>query len=308
MERYHRFTFDVLGRALTRIDDADAPNPQDRTTIWTYDTAATGIGKLADESLPGYTATYTYDSFGRPISTDTVVDFTTFTSSTTYDGFGRVEDTTYPSGVTVRNVYNLDGHLEAVTDTGGTVEYWKALEQDARGNIQKFRLGNGIESTRLHDALTGRLESVLSTDAGTTFQDFTYDFDDFGNLTAREDLRQGFIETFAYDALNRVATVNTLGGSGTLETVTLAYDAVGNIAAKSDVGSYTYAETHPGTCGSGHAGPHAVTSVAGPHRHRRPHRRLRRAGPQWAVVPPAGVIRSSSAPSPVIRARILCFF
>ena len=171
-----RFTFDVLGRALTRIDDADAPNPQDRTTIWTYDTAATGIGKLADESLPGYTATYTYDSFGRPISTDTVVDFTTFTSSTTYDGFGRVEDTTYPSGVTVRNVYNLDGHLEAVTDTGGTVEYWKALEQDARGNIQKFRLGNGIESTRLHDALTGRLESVLSTDAGTTFQDFTYDF------------------------------------------------------------------------------------------------------------------------------------
>ena len=257
-----RFTFDVLGRALTRIDDADAPNPQDRTTIWTYDTGVKGIGKLADESLPGYTATYTYDSFGRPSSTDALVDFATFTSSTTYDSFGRVEDTTYPSGVTVRNAYNTDGHLEAVTNTAGTVEYWKALEQDARGNIQKFRLGNGIESTRLHDALTGRLDSVLSTDAGTTFQDFTYDFDDFGNLTAREDLRQGYIETLAYDGLNRVNLVNTLGGGG-LNTVTLTYDAVGNIASKSDVGAYTYAETHPGTCGSGHAGPHAVTSVAG---------------------------------------------
>jgi len=37
-------------------------------------------------------------------------------------------------------------------------------------------------------------------------------------------------------------------------TVTLAYDAIGNIATKSDVGSYNYGSS---------AGPHAVTSAGG---------------------------------------------
>ncbi len=256
-----RFTYDVLGRALTRIDDADAPNPIDRTTSWTYDVGNKAVGKLVEETLPGHTATYSYDNLGRPASTEREIDLVTYTSSTSYDTFGRVDETTYPSGVKVRNVYNLDGHLEAVTDSSGAVEYWRALEQDARGNIERFRLGNGVESTRQHDPLTGRLESVLSVDGGTTYQDFVYDFDDFGNLTAREDLRQGYIETFAYDDLNRLTSVSTLGGGGQ-QNVTLTYDDLGNIASKSDIGAYTYEQAHPG-CSSGHAGPHAVTTVSG---------------------------------------------
>ena len=52
--------------------------------------------------------------------------------------------------------------------------------------------------------------------------------------------------------------------SGGTATVTLTYDLMGNIASKSDAGSYTYGETHSGTCTSGHAGPHAVTTVSLP--------------------------------------------
>ncbi|MCP4303322.1 MAG: hypothetical protein GY788_00270, partial [bacterium] len=52
------------------------------------------------------------------------------------------------------------------------------------------------------------------------------------------------------------------GGAPILTTVTVAYDALGNITNKSDVGAYTYGQAHAG-CASGHAGPHAVTTVAG---------------------------------------------
>ncbi len=52
------------------------------------------------------------------------------------------------------------------------------------------------------------------------------------------------------------------GGAPILTTVTVGYDALGNITNKSDVGAYTYGQAHAG-CASGHAGPHAVTTVAG---------------------------------------------
>jgi YD repeat-containing protein len=57
-------------------------------------------------------------------------------------------------------------------------------------------------------------------------------------------------ETFGYDALNRL----TQSQVGSLTAQTYAYDAIGNLLQKPDVGTYTYGGT---------AGPHAVTKTAG---------------------------------------------
>ncbi|MCP4305721.1 MAG: RHS repeat protein, partial [bacterium] len=261
------FTYDELGRVLTRIDDSTAPNPSERTATWTYDTAIKGVGKLHQVAMPNYDAVNGYDAFGRPEATTETIDGTAYTVSTTFDAFSRVADIVYPSGLTARNLYNAQGHLESVTNAATGDEYWTALAQDERGNISHFRLGNGVESLRTFDRFTGFLDAVYSTDATQTtiLQDLDYNFDAFGNLARREDVEQGLVEDFVYDTLNRVVQTDTTvpdpgGGAPILTTVTVGYDALGNITNKSDVGAYTYGQAHAG-CASGHAGPHAVTTV-----------------------------------------------
>jgi RHS repeat-associated protein len=82
----------------------------------------------------------------------------------------------------------------------------------------------------------------------------TYAWDTLGNLTGRTDTVQGISETFAYDNLNRVVLASVTGGGSKV----FAYDAIGNIASKSDVGSYTYNASGPSS-----VRPHAVASISG---------------------------------------------
>ena len=84
-----------------------------------------------------------------------------------------------------------------------------SITHDARGNVTQFDLGNGVETTRAYDALTGRLSGILSTKGVTTIQNLDYTLDVIGNLTRREDLRVNQNETFNYDTLNRVIQVDT---------------------------------------------------------------------------------------------------
>ena len=83
-------------------------------------------------------------------------------------------------------------------------------------------------------------------------QDVSYQWDAVGNLLSRGDATQSLSESFGYDSLNRVTSAIVAGGPAK----TFAYDSIGNITAKSDVGTYTY--PLPGA-----ARPHAVTQVTG---------------------------------------------
>ena len=220
-----------------------------------------GIGDIHTVTSSGYAVTNSYDSFSRPAGTTETIDGTNYAMSVTYDSLGRSEDTVYPSGLTARNVYNANGHLEVVKNAVTNLEYWKALTVDARGNITQARLGNGVESTKVYNAQTGYLESIYSNKGASVVQNLTYNFNVLGNLINRTDVTNSLTDVFTYDTLNRVTNTATTV-SGITTNVTVAYDATGNITSKSDVGTYSYGQAH-GSCTSGHAGPHAVTTVAG---------------------------------------------
>ena len=185
----------------------------------------------------------------------------TLPSTTTFDAQSRPLTVTYPSGLTIRNSYNTTGELTKVTDNSSNVDYWTRLDVDARGNVTRERLGNGVETTRTYTPENGRLSGIFSAKDATSIQHLTYQFDAVGNITNRFDQRLNQTETFVYDNLNRVVTVNTTVAS-TTTTTTMTYDATGNILSKSDVGTYTYGQAHS-ACTSGFAGPHALTTVAG---------------------------------------------
>jgi hypothetical protein len=117
--------------------------------------------------------------------------------------------------------------------------------------------GNNVVTANSFDANTGRLLNICATtSAGTcngNVANLSYDWDTIGNLTDRADTYEGYTEEFCYDTLNRLvnyAIASTCTSSG---DKTVAYDSLGDISSKSDVGTYSYPAS-----GSGSVRPHAV--------------------------------------------------
>ena len=242
--------YDKLGRMTSRTDDAGTGNAQ--TSTWAYDTATKGIGKIVTVTgLNGYLKTHSYDNLGRSSSTTTTIAGQAYTQSITYDAYGRTQTTAAPTGFGVKNIYNAQGYLAEVRNSSTNTLYWQADGLDAHGNAFATTLGNGLETTHAYDNAQGYLKAIMTGGNGQV-QLLSYQFDNLGNLTQRQDLNQGLTEDFLYDGLNRLTQSDVTGGASQIAK-TLDYDALGNITYKSDVGSYLY--------GEGGAGPHAVTTA-----------------------------------------------
>jgi RHS repeat-associated protein len=273
-------TYDILGRMKTRTDDATAPNPGNRRSTWTYDLeqdSSNAKGRLTQISGPGgYFKYIFYDNLQREKRVDETIEGTVYRTLTDYDTGSRVATVSYPSlyGQTsykITNKYNGYGHLISVNDPGDAY-LWRALADDARGNVTEFQLGAQVHSLRAYDNQRGWLKSIFSEKLSThsVLQDLTYSFNTLGNLTRRADREftaNSLIEDILYDAdLNRLkkSTVTQSGTGGWQKTVTVGYDTLGlgNIVSKSDVGTYTYGQAASG-CGGIAGGKHAVTTIAG---------------------------------------------
>lgn len=245
-------TYDKLGRPLSRVEPG-------LTSNWTYDAAVKGVGKLATSSTSdGYLKTLGYDSFGRPITTAirSETGQPTYTTTTTYDANSRVNTVGYPSGFTAKYLYTSLGYLNQLKDNGSTQVYWTANALDAELRVTQETAGNGVVTNRAFDANRGFITSVTAG-AANSVANLTFTFDAIGNLTQRKDLTQGatgLTENFTYDVLNRLKTYNTTGSATVSKSV--AYNDIGNITSKSDVGLYVYAA-------AGTPRPHAVVGAGG---------------------------------------------
>lgn len=243
-------TYDKLGRPLQRVE-------ADMTSVWVYDTAANGIGKLATASVTagptaGYQRATSYDALGRPSQVATTIDGGTYTMGATYDANGRLSQVTYPSGFVASYGYNSLGYANQLSGSGAQT-FWTANNMDAEGHLTLQTAGNGIATTRGFSASTGRLLSVAAG-SGNTVQNSTYSYDLLGNPLSRTDATSSLSESFTYDPLNRLLTATV--SSGLAPVKTFAYNSIGNMMSKSDVGTYTYAP--PGS-----PLPHAVMSISG---------------------------------------------
>ncbi len=94
------------------------------------------------------------------------------------------------------------------------------------------------------------------TSSGTVIQDFGTLFDPAtGNLKARGDNKYGKFEQLRYDELNRLtdvyAATSLTSGAASDPSSTYSYHANGNLASRSDAGTFSY----------GGAKPYAVTGI-----------------------------------------------
>ena len=106
---------DARGRRVQRRE-------AEGTSQWQYDTAAKGIGKIAQVTGAGLTRSQTYDRLGRPVETRTQIGAKTLSERREYDALGRVQALHYPMGFTVEHDFNAQGYLLAVKSPRGLIQ------------------------------------------------------------------------------------------------------------------------------------------------------------------------------------------
>ena len=192
------FVYDDLGRVSRSTDTRG-----DIFYSYITDTTHAAFGQVdsvynSDKSLQEI---YTYDqSFGRLLSQSNTQVGKTFTHSYSYDPFGRPETRTYPSGFEVQYSYTSNGYLNQVRGNGLTL--WSCSDINALGQIKDY--SQGSYSTSVNYNSIGELNGVTTTG---DLIDWTYSFDDFGNLASREDGISSQKEVFTYDNLNRLTDI-----------------------------------------------------------------------------------------------------
>jgi len=232
------YAYDLLGRPLTRTE------PEGVTSwTWGHAAAAMNVGALSAVSSPGFQEAYAYDAYGRPASVTRTVAGTTLVTSLAYDAAtGLLGTLTYPTvpGIAPFRLQHVQdrGRLVQLVDADAPATvFWKLDALNPAGQVTGSTLGNGVKVSSAFDAVTGLPTArTAGPGGGTGLQNVAYGWDAVGNLRDRADASRNLIEQFTYDTRDRLDYV-TRGGVTTLD---LAYDDLGNVTFKSDVGSYRY--------------------------------------------------------------------
>ena len=248
-----KYTYDSMGQLIAEISPlgnqstytynaggllAESKNARGQATTYTYD----AVGRITSMTDELGTVHYTYDPNGNVLTTtdsqgtisrkydalNRVTEYTDYKGNTVkygYDEIGNLISLTYPGGEIVRYSYYKNGWLHTVTDAKGNVTKYS---YDARGNLTRTERPNGTEEICTYDA-TGLLIAQKDIKGEEVLTDYTYTYDDSGNITAIDgtettDTEEGISRLnsakMTYDAENRLITYNG---------ETLRYDADGNM-------------------------------------------------------------------------------
>ncbi len=207
---------------------------------------------------------YEYDALGRMVTmTDAAGRETTYT----WDAAGHLTGVTNDNGASTEYGYDDDGYLAEVNHlaSDGAVMYGETYDRDASGRVTAIDGTDGSSTTYRYDLL-GRLLEEVHTPAGgggdetTTWEydavgnriaitdsggrrdcttdangrllddgDFTYSYDDNGNVTRREGGSEVLV--FSYDGRGRLSEVTREAGSGP-SLVRYRYDPLGVLVSR----------------------------------------------------------------------------
>lgn len=110
------YTYDGIGRlAIEAVKGV--------TTNYVYYTSGTANGKIAAIEKGDTIQAYKYDSLGRLIRVADSLPGISMVTKYEYDAYGRNSTITYPSGIVLTNIYNVNGYLEEIKN--GSQTLWK---------------------------------------------------------------------------------------------------------------------------------------------------------------------------------------
>jgi YD repeat-containing protein len=97
----------------------------------------------------------------------------------------------------------------ALGQDSANITYWQALQYDAMGRNSQYLYGNGLVTDR-HYNPAGQLTEI-NTGFGfhSPMRQLTYEYDANNNITRRSDQLKDIHESFGYDALDRLTSVQS---------------------------------------------------------------------------------------------------
>jgi len=168
------------------------PAPGVSKSCQRYDSAAS-----APPTASAAVERYEYDAEGNPTRQTQSPDGLNLQTQLAYDALERVKESTDPAGYRTSLQYDGADRLTQVTDPR---------------NLSTQYVRNGF----------GEMTQLSSPDTGTA----TRTFDEAGNLKTRSDSR-GVLESYSYDALNRLTTAVYSQGGQTSQTLSWGWDMTG---------------------------------------------------------------------------------
>ena len=202
--------------------------PGEFNTAYTYNT----YGLLSSElSTNGTGVEYTYDNYDR-VSTvkESVPDGKWFKKTYTYGSWGNVTSTKYTTqdgDITTETNSYANGRNSGVSITGGTT-VWSLVSENDLGAPTEITTGTISREYGFTDYGMPTYRKM----AGGSLQNFSYQFTvNNGNLYSRTDVLNSRTETFSYDNLGRLTS---------MQGRIIGYANTGNILSISEAGAMAY--------------------------------------------------------------------
>lgn len=226
------YRYDKLGRVIFES------SPESNTT-YEYD-RKNGIGLLAAVINDNKHENHTYyDKLSRVIREEQVRLGKTYITSQTYDSKGRLSTYTYPNGLKIQYGYGKYDELNTISDAATGHTFWQAESYNRFGQLTLTSLADGrITKNKVYGTHTGLLEEIeYNFDSDNVFNE-QYTYDNVGNLTRTYDPVGKVTKEYSYDQLRQLTSYNVNGAR-----TTYAYDQLGNLVKKSDLGTLAYGST-----------------------------------------------------------------
>lgn len=237
--------YDDIGRLIQRIGP-------DGNYDYDYVTNGNGLNEVKKITAPnGFFTEYQYGEYNTVTSVTENIDGIDFVTSYEYDDHLRVISEQRPDGFSIVNSYDNRGFLDGIYTQDMQTAIWQPIDQNAKGQYEKFSLGNGF-ITELQFDNYGLPTNIISKNADNLhIQDLEMGWDHYsGNLNWRIDHNKQLFESFSYEQ-HRLKTYEVEG----LPQYEISYLDNGNINSKPDAGDYVY---------NANSKPNAVVQIENP--------------------------------------------
>ena len=243
---------------LNRIVAEDYTGEAGLETVYIYDQGANGLGRLSEVLFNPATAdrrSFSYDLWGRAIREAGQLNGQVYQTDYAYTLTSQplTVNQSVPEAYSVLYGYNDLGQVNAlsVQEAGNQpVPIITNVSYSPVGQIKSMSYANGIATENIYDPLQAyRLTGKKTRLNNQLFQRLNYAYDNVGNITQLIDTSETLTAkttAYDYDDLNRLTRAVVTNSANHEDYVQYyAYDPIGNITNKSDIGAYLYENANP---------------------------------------------------------------
>lgn len=228
------FEYNDYNQLVVKLDQS--ASPEEILSLYEYGNTSGQIGFRTLMSDQTGSTTWTYSNYGQTVSEVRTINGITNTFITNSDWLGRVESVIYPNAETVTYEYDALGRPDSMTSDAFGQTSLVDLTYNTLGQITLSTLGNGATIENIYDDMehTYQLLNRQVQANSVDLLDFSYEYDQIGNILKIEDAILDETIEYTYDDLNRLVSAIDYTDSTINYAQSYAYDEIGNITEVRD--------------------------------------------------------------------------